>query len=130
MAKAINWPAQFLEEVLAEDCSETYTAYRLGSLYYENRYWVPGEIVDIRVNHKKVRQAQVLKDVQQCAIKDLTEQDLKHYKKDLQSQDNIIAFLSQTYNQTVTPETLITIVTYQNKPLPPEGTETNDDPHL
>jgi len=80
MPKAINWPQQFREEVIAEDAEQICCAFRLGSLYYENRYWVPDEVVDIRVNHRRIRKGQVLGDLRQCAIRELTDEDLRHQK--------------------------------------------------
>lgn len=130
MAKAINWPVQFRDEVIAEDTEREYCALRVGNLYYENRYWVPDEKVDIRVNHKKIRKATVVGDLRQCAIQDLTEQDLQRLKRDLQNKEAIIRFLAETYNQPVDENTLVTIVTYRNHPIVPEEMEMQDDPHM
>lgn len=130
MAKAINWPQQFRDEVIDEDSQSERIALRLGDLYYQNRYWVPDEVVDIRVNHKKIRKAVVMGDLRQCAIRDLTEDDLKRLKQSLQSREAIIHFLSETYNQPVNEQTLVTVVTYRNQPLVPEEMEVQDDPHM
>lgn len=130
MAKAINWPAQFREEVIAEDTESERIALRLGSLYYENRYWVPDEIVDIRVNHKKIRKGVVVGDLRQCAIKDLGPDDLVRQKQTLRDRQALVRFLSETYNQPVDENTLVTIVTYKNRPLVPEEIEEQDDPHM
>ena len=130
MAKAINWPIQFRDEVIAEDTQREYCALRLGNLYYENRYWVPDEIVDIRVNHKKIRKAVIVGDLRQCAIHDLSTQDLQRLKRDLQNRDALIRFLTETYQQPVDANTLVTVVTYQNHPIVPEEMETQDDPHM
>jgi len=130
MPKAINWPQQFREEVIAEDNEQICCAFRLGSLYYENRYWVPDEVVDIRVNHRRIRKGQVLGDLRQCAIRELTDEDLRHQKKDLRTKDAIIRFLSETYNQSVDGNTLVTIVTYKNFPIVPEEMDVQDDSHM
>jgi hypothetical protein len=71
MAKAIHWPLAFREEVLREDSEQLRLAVRLGDLYFANRYWVPDEIVDIRVNHKKIRQAVIVGDLRQLPLKTL-----------------------------------------------------------
>jgi hypothetical protein len=123
MAKAIHWPLPFRDEVLAEDCVQERIALRLGRLYYDNRYWVPDEVVDIRVNHKKIRQAQVLGDLRQCAIRDLTTADFQRLKKTLQTRQAVIDFLATTYNQPVHEDTLVTIVTYRNLPVISEEIE-------
>lgn len=130
MPKAINWPQQFREEVIEEDTEQVCCAFRLGNLYYENRYWVPDEVVDIRVNHRRIRKGQVLGDLRQCAIQDLSEEDLNHQKRDLRTKDAIIRFLSETYNQPVDGNTLVTIVTYKNLLIVPEEMDVQDDAHM
>jgi hypothetical protein len=130
MAKAINWPPQFRDEIIAEDTEQLHCAFRLGDLYYENRYWVPDEVVDIRANHRRIRQAKVVGDLRQCAIGDLAEADLLAQKRSLQSKAALIQFLTETYSQPVDEQTLITIVTYQNLPLVPEEMDVQDDSHM
>lgn len=130
MAKAINWPSAFRDEILAEDCEALRSACRLGTLYYENRYWVPDEVVDIRVNHKKIRKAKVVGDLRQCALKDLTPEDFQRLKSTLKSAEALRQFLAETYAQPVDADTLITLVTYQNLPVVPEEIEAQDDPHI
>lgn len=123
MAKAINWPIQFRDEVLAEDCEQQRIALRLGQLYYENRYWVPDEIVDIRVDHKKIRQGRVLTELRQCPISEMSEEDFRRLKRSLQSPQAVVEFLATTYNQSVDFNTPVTMVTYQNLPVIPEEIE-------
>lgn len=130
MAKAINWPLQFRDEVIAEGTETPHCAFRLGNLYYENRYWVPDEVVDIRVNHKKIRKAVIVGDLRQCAIQDLSDEDLQRQKQPLRSREALMRFLSETYQQPVDAQTLVTIVTYRNHPLVPEEMEAQDDPHM
>jgi hypothetical protein len=130
MAKAINWPQRFREEVIGEDTEQSHCAFRLGQLYYENRYWVPDEVVDIRVNHRCIRKAKVLGDLRQCTIRDLSEEDLQRQKRDLRTKAAIIQFLSETYSQPVDENTLVTIVTYQNFPVVPEEMDVQDDNHM
>jgi hypothetical protein len=55
MAKAINWPAQYRDTVLNEPLNTTFAAVRLGRLYFDNQFWVPDEVVDVRVNSLVVR---------------------------------------------------------------------------
>jgi len=130
MAKAINWPRDFRDEILSEDTEKTYCALRLGTLYFENQYWVPNELVDVRVNHLKVRKAKIIGELKQSRIADLGAPEFSALKKNLQSVDAVQAYLAQTYQQPVTPESLITLVFYQNQPLVPEEIEQADDPHL
>lgn len=130
MAKAINWPKQFRDEIIAEDSEHERIALRLGTLYYENQYWVPDEIVDIRVNHLKIRKGKVTRELRQCMIQDLTRDDYVRLKKTLQNVEAIIQFLSETYQQPVQADSFITLVAYQNLPIVPEDMETQDDPHM
>jgi hypothetical protein len=130
MAKAINWPLAFREEIIAEDSASEHIAFRLGGLYYENRYWVPEEVVDIRVNHKKIRKAVVIGDLRQCTLKELSAEDLRKQKQALQSHEAIARFLAETYNQPVDENTLVTVVTYRNHPIILEEMEQADDPHM
>ncbi len=130
MAKAINWPREFREEILAEDTHKKYCALRLGNLYFENQYWVPNEIVDIRVNHLKVRQAEVTDPLRQVPIAELTAEDFLGLKSSLQSVPAVVAYLAQTYQQPVSPESLVTLVWYRNQPLVEDEVERADDPHL
>jgi hypothetical protein len=96
MAKAINWPLPFRDEVLAEDCEQ---------------------------EHKKVRMGRVVGDLRQCAIHALSAEDFSRLKKPLQTPQAVIDFLTTTYNQPVDENTLVTIVTYQNHPVIPEDIE-------
>ena len=127
MAKAINWPQEFYDEVINESIDNPKIALRIGSLYFDNGYYVNGEIVDIRVNHKKVRKAQIIEDMRLAKIKDLSGEDIKMYKGSLHDKSSIINFLSQNYNQSLDEETEVTIINYKNLPL--EEGEIHDDPH-
>lgn len=130
MAKAIHWPAQFRQDVIEEPTDRLYCAVRLGRLYYDNQYWVDGEEVDIRVNHKIIRKAVVVGDLKCCPIDGLETEDYERQKNGLKTQDGLIQFLAQTYNQLVTPQTEVTVVYYQNKPIDPNLMELEDDPHM
>jgi len=123
MAKAINWPKAFRDEILAEDTEQIYCAFRLGTVYYDGGYWVDGEEVDIRCNHLKLRRAIIHGALKACPIETLTDDDLAHQKKALQSVPAVVSFLAQTYDQPVTPETVITVVYYKNLPVNPELVE-------
>lgn len=133
MAKAINWAAQFRDEILQENCETEYCAFRVGTLYFENQFWVPEEVVDIRVDHLKVRKGIVTREVKACLIKDLSAEDLQAQKKSLQTLDDIVSFLSVNYNQQITKDTTVTVVYYKNLPLNEEEMEAKDnpnDPHM
>jgi hypothetical protein len=127
MAKAINWPLQFRDEILKEDCETLRCAFRLGALYYENQYWVDQEIVDIRVNHLKLRKGIVVGSVQQKPLSALGPDELTPQKITLQNKEAVKQFLEATYGQSVEDETPITIVYYKNLPIIPEEIEEPDD---
>ncbi len=130
MAKAINWPLAFRDEILAEDSESLRCALRLGDLYYDNRYWVPDEVVDIRCNHKKIRKATVVGDLRRCPLRELTDEDLSRLKAPLRTHQAVMAFLRETYGQPVEEATLVTLVTYRNHPVVPDEVEEADDPHM
>jgi hypothetical protein len=121
MAKSINWPLAFLETVQNEPAHQPFLAVRSGSLYFDNQYWVPNEVVDIRVNHEVVRQGQVVSPVKLTTLNALTGQQLSQLKPTLQSVDALIVFLQTTYQPEipVSGDTVITLVEYENLPLPP-----------
>lgn len=129
MTKAINWPAQFMEEVLSEDSVSTKVAVRLGSLYYDHCYYFPGEVVDIRVDHKIVRQGEIVLEMKLCKIQDLSDSDFEMLKKSLTDKTSLISFLASNYEQSVSEETLVTVIYYMNKPIEPKE-KAIDDPHL
>jgi hypothetical protein len=130
MAKAINWPLQFREQVLTEDCLQEQAALRIGTLYYDHQYWVPGEVVDIRVNHLKIRKGIVLRDVTKTTPAQLTEEDFKRLKPGLDSSEQVIDYLKKNYNQPVNEQTELSMVFYKNLPVIPDEVEEADDPHL
>lgn len=123
MAKAINWPASFREDVLSEDGDALHTAFRLGRLYFENQFWVPEEVVDIRVNHRRVRKGVVRGELKLCPLGEVAAEDLARHKRPVQSVEALIRYLGETYQQTVTVNTEVTVVTYQNLPVVPEEIE-------
>ncbi len=129
MAKAINWPAHFRQEVIDEPAGELKTAFRLGRIYFDNQYWVDGEEVDIRVNHKVIRKAIIQGELKCCRIDQLDARDYQLQKSNLNDMHAVIDFLAKTYNQPVTPDTEITVVYYTNRPLDPEIMDADDDPH-
>jgi hypothetical protein len=129
MAKAINWPLAFREEILDEDNDGLRLALRLGELYFINRYWVPDEIIDVRVNHKKIRKGIIVGDLRQMPLTQLSPEDRQHLKASLRDPQALQEYLSQTYQTPVTSETLVTLITYRNLPLIPDEVEVEDDPH-
>ncbi|MEB3245933.1 MAG: hypothetical protein VKJ06_08125 [Vampirovibrionales bacterium] len=132
MAKAIHWPLRFRQVVLTESDQTLHTAFRPSRLYYDGGYWTPGEIVDIRVNHLVTRKAKIMGELKLCAVQDLLPDDCARHKLGLQTVPEILAYLQETYPEAnVTPETLLTVVTYQNLPLDPSIIETaSSDPHM
>ncbi len=128
MSKAINWPARFYDEVTKEDVNVEKIVLRLGSLYFDNEYYKEGEIVNIRVDSKIIRDAVISTKMRLMKIKDLTEELLLKNKKDLQVKDKVINFLSKNYNESVDNETLVTVIFYKN--LSNLNLEEADDPHM
>lgn len=130
MAKAINWPAPFRDELIAEPEDKRFCALRLGRLYFDNAYWTPGEQVLIRANHRIIRKAVIDGEMKCCPLRNLEPADYGALKSSLNTMEDVIAFLSKTYEQAVTPETEVTVVYYRNLPLDPELLEVQDDPHM
>jgi hypothetical protein len=127
MPKAINWPLEFFEEIINEDSDNPRMALRIGSLYFDNGYYVNGEIVDVRVDHKIVRQAIITDELKLYKIIDLPEEIILINKKRLRDKNEIISFLSMNYKQAVNIETPVTVIKYKNLPI--EQHDTVDDPH-
>lgn len=128
MAKAINWPKEFYNEIINEDSANPKIALRLDSLYYDTEYYTEGEIVDIRVDHKIVRKGQIIGQLKASKISELDQNILHMYKNSLKSKESIINFLSSNYNKPVNEETVVTVITYLN--LPNIKDEIVDDPHM
>lgn len=129
MSKAINWPSQFLNEVINENNEDLRVAFRLGSVYYDHCYYVNDDIVDIRVNHKVIRQGLIVGDLKLCKICEITDDDLKKHKMPVQSIDNLISYLSKNYNEDANSQTLVTVVYYKNIGSQ-KSSERLDDPHM
>lgn len=127
MAKAINWPKEFYNEVISEDTESEKTAIRLGSIYFDNGYFTDKEIIDIRVDHKVIRKAVILGEAKLLKINELSDEDMSKYKKSMDNKTNLINFLSKNYNQQVNEETEITLITYKNLEIVPSE---DDDPHM
>lgn len=130
MAKAIHWPLQFRDEILADSVEKRCSAIRLGTLYYDNQYWVSDEVVDIRVNHKKIRKGVVVGELKCCMVGELTAADLAAYRQGFTNPQAVAEYLAANYNQPVDEATIVTVVYYKNLPVIPEDIEQADDPHL
>jgi hypothetical protein len=63
-------------------------------------------------------------------IRSIPPKDYAAQKSTLKTEEAVIQFLSDTYDQAVTPDTEVTIVYYQNRPLDPAIMDTQDDPHM
>jgi hypothetical protein len=132
MAKAINWPGQYRDILLNEpdfnpSAAGVYCALRLGTQYFEHQYWVDGEVVDIRVNHLRVRKGTVVGGVEQYPLSDLPAKVYDALKPNLKTPEQVQAFLSQTYDQPVTMQTPISVVFYTLHPVIPEEMESEED---
>ncbi len=130
MAKAINWPARYREEVISESTEPLRCAFRPGRLYFDHQYWVDGEEVDIRVNHKVIRKAVIAGDLKCCRIGDLSTADFIAQKSDLKSVEQVVCYLSEIYGNPLSEDSEITVVYYRNRPINPEIMEVEDDPHM
>ncbi|MBK8190703.1 MAG: hypothetical protein IPK79_09685 [Vampirovibrionales bacterium] len=128
MAKAINWPQAFRDEILAEDSEALRLALRPGSFYYDGGYWQADEEVDIRCHHARLRRAIIVGPLRTCAIADLSAEDCARLKTTLRTPEAIARFLEETYRQPQTLHSIVTIVTYRNLPVDPEQVEPDDDP--
>jgi len=127
MAKAINWPKEFYNEVISEDMESPRIAIRLGSIYVDNGYFTDKEIIDIRVDHKVVRKAVISGEVKLLKINEISDEDMSKYKKSMENKSDLINFLSKNYNQQVNEETEVTLITYKNLDIVPSE---DDDPHM
>ena len=127
MAKAINWPKEFYDEVMSEDMESVRIAIRPGSLYFDNSYYTPDEVVDIRVDHKIVRQGIIAGDLELVKIKDISDENLAKYKKSMSNKKNLIDFLSKNYNQQINDDDEVTLITYKNLEI---AAPDDDDPHM
>jgi len=127
MSKAINWPKEFYDEVISEDMELARIAIRPSRIYYDNGYYTPNEVVDIRVDHKIVRKGIILGDLKLMKIKDISDEILAKYKKSMSNKKDLIEFLSKNYNQQINEETEVTLIKYRNLEI---ATPELDDPHL
>lgn len=127
MAKAINWPKQFREAILAEDSQSVFCAIRLGELYYEGQYWVSGEEIDIRCNHLKIRRAVIVDDLKLCRIQELLVEDLTKFRAGIDTVPLVVQYLADTYNQPVNENTVVTVVYYKNLPMDVDLVEADGD---
>jgi len=127
MSKAINWPKEFYDEVISESMNIPRIAIRLGSVYFDNGYYTPNEIIDIRVNHKIVRKGMILGDIKLMKIKDISDEDFTKYKKSMLNKIDLINFLSKNYNQQINEDSEVTLITYKNLEIEPSD---DDDPHM
>jgi hypothetical protein len=130
VSKAINWPENFRDAIIQEEAETLQIAVRLGRLYFDNHYWVSGDIVYIRAGHKIVREAQIVGDLRCMRLGELQASDFAMLKHPINHSQGLQQFLSETYAKPVSPETEVTLVTYQNRPFDPELLETLDDPHM
>lgn len=127
MAKAINWPEEFRDEILSENTESRRIAVRLGSIYYDNGYYTDNEVIDIRINHKVTRKAVISGEPKLLKIKEISDEDMSKYKKSMPNKPDLIKFLSENYNKQVNEETEVTLITYKNLDIVPAK---DDDPHM
>lgn len=127
MAKAINWPRELYDEIVLEDMTSPRIAVRIGSIYYDNKYYTDKEIVDIRVNHKIARKGVIFGEMKLSKIKDISDENLAKCKKSMRKKIDLIEFLSKNYNQQLNEESEVTLITYKNLDIVPF---LDDDPHM
>ena len=114
MAKAINWPFKYYEEITMESVNSPKIALRPGCLYYDNNYYRDGDKVDIRVQHRVVRPAVIQGKMKLKRIKDLTQEEIKACKSDLNNIPAIILFLNENYELSLDENSEVTVITYRN----------------
>jgi hypothetical protein len=119
VAKAINWPPDFRDTVINEPIGVLFCAVRLGRLYFENTYWTPDEVVDIRVGNLVVRRGVVRGSLWAGAIADLPALVYQRLKPGLQTEGQLLDYLRRNYNQALGPTAQVTVVTYENSPFDP-----------
>ncbi|MFN8615309.1 MAG: hypothetical protein U0003_05305 [Vampirovibrionales bacterium] len=127
MPKAIHWPAPFRKIIENEDCETLFVAFRLGDFYYQGRYWQPHEVVDVRCNHRRVRQAVVVGDMTCTTVAQLTPEQWAQQKPGLRDLAGLTAFFETHYQTAITPSTVLSVVTYRNLPLSPETMDPDED---
>jgi len=130
MTKSINWPGPFREAILNEPTGTVYAACRPGRLYFDNQYWCEGETVYIRANHKVLRPGKIARPMACLPISALSAEDLAALKPGIQAPEALASFLSETYNQPITPQTEVSVVYYANLDVDPELLQHEDDPHM
>lgn len=126
MPRAINWPRQFLNEIMNEDDSSERIAIRLGSLYFDNKYFDKEDTIQIRADGNVVREAKITRDLKLSTINDLDDNLLKLNKQHLQTRHAVIEFLSRVYHKKVENDSEITLIFYKNLALQDFDI---DDPH-
>jgi hypothetical protein len=113
MSKAINWPAQCLDAVLKSEAGDNAIALRLNPIYAQHHYWQKRDVVEIRVANNAIRQAVITQGVEQYELQALDAELLKQLPLPETTPEAVAEFLTQTYNQPVTPESVVCMVQYQ-----------------
>lgn len=127
MPKAINWPAQFKQQLLDDSEGERRMALRPKAIYFEHRYWTDGDIVDLRANGEVLRSARIVGEMKCCPINALLLDDLAAFLPGVMTMDALCDYLQVTYPEChaaepISPETLVSVVYYENLPLLVEAT--------
>lgn len=114
MAKSINWPACFATVIENEPNYTPLMAVRVGRLTYDNHYWVPDEVVDIRADQQVIRPARIIAPLRCLPIAELPPEVYSQLKPTLRTQAELMEYLAQQYNQVVLPTTEVTLVAYMH----------------
>lgn len=128
MAKAINWPKEYYEEILNEDFDTVKIAIRPDTLYYDTNYYTLGEVVDLRVDHRVLRKAVIADEMMSFRINEIPDELLKSVKKNIVHQSDVINFLKTYYNRDFDENSLVTLISYRN--LNDADAELREDPRL
>lgn len=128
--KSINWPTAFRSWILEAPNHSVLKAPRLGRLYYDNHYWSDGDEVLIRCNHKVIRPALVVGHLLCKPLNQWTPRTMDGLPPSLQSLEQLIDYLANTYQQPVDETSEATLVSYQVLPINPDLLEVEDDPHM
>lgn len=126
MAKAINWPAPFRDEVLGENTEQLCCALRAGTLYFEGRFWAPNEEVDVRCGHLRVRRGTVVGDLELVKLADLKPCHYSALKQGLDNKEAVQRFFKTHYDTELSEDSELTIVFYKNLAIDPEQMDAPD----
>ena len=112
MSKTINFPEFMENEIINEDTRSPKVAFRINACYLT--YYLPKDIVYIRVGEKILRHGLILKNVYKVTFGELDYNILELAKSQMQTKEGVKNILNKIYNIEVNELTPLFIVTYKN----------------